>query len=363
MTALAELGHPDPSATDGEIAAINLESVRRGAWARFAQDPRLPGVAEEIVDSERLASQFLGDLDVLDRLDLLASKFARADDSSRAPLVQAEVASAAHRFDDARGYLARAARTGAPREAIERQALAIDQACGVELDAVLAARRGFAKASGRLEDLVPLGALLADLERFAEADTVYRRALFSYDDVSPFPLAWVCFQLGMLWGELAAVPDPALAAIWYRRAIDYLPGYVKARVHLAEIYASQDRMGDAEALLLPALSSRDPEVNWRLADVLIAQGRFEEGERQLDAARSGFDQLLERHLLAFADHAAEFYASSGNDGRRALELARTNVANRPTRRALRQAQAIELIANQTAAVNDLHEASGAGTPA
>jgi len=360
MTAFAELGHPDPSATDGEIAAINLESARRGAWVRFTQDPRLPGVAEEIVDSERLASQFLGDLDVLDRLDVLASQFARADDSSRAPLVQAEVASAAHRFDDARGYLARAARTGAPREAIERQALAIDQACGEGLDAVLAARRGFAKASGRLEDLVPLGALLADLERCAEADTIYRQAFFSYSDVSPFPLAWVCFQLGVLWGELAAAPDPALAAVWYRRAIAYLPGYVKARVHLAEIYASQNRMGDAEALLLPALSSRDPEVNWRLADVLTAQGRFEEAERQLDAARSGFDRLLGRHLLAFADHAAEFYAGSGNNGRRAFELARTNVANRPTRRAVKQADAIALIAD-AAGASDPHEACGAGT--
>ena len=70
------------------------------------------------------------------------------------------------------------------------------------LEAVLAARRRIAEASGRLEDLVPLGALLADLERFAEADAVYHRALCSYSDVSPFPLAWVCFQLGMLWGEL-----------------------------------------------------------------------------------------------------------------------------------------------------------------
>jgi hypothetical protein len=58
----------------------------------------------------------------------------------------------------------------APCEAIERHTSTIDQACGVELDAVLAARRRIATASGRLEDLVPLGAVLADLERFAEAD-------------------------------------------------------------------------------------------------------------------------------------------------------------------------------------------------
>ena len=340
VTATADPDHVSPPATDGEIAAINLESARRGAWERFARDPHLPGVAEAVVDHERLAAQFLGDLDALDHLETLAWQFAREDDSFRAALVHAEVASTVHRFADARGHLSRAGLMGAPRDAIERHWLAIDQACGVDLDAVLAARRRIAAASGRLEDLVPLGAVLADLERFAEADAVYQQAFSSYDDISPFPLAWVCFQLGMLWAELVPVSDPNLAAFWYRRAVTYLPGYVKARVHLAEIYTRQEQVGDAEALLRPALSSRDPEVPWRLADVLIAQERFEEAEIYLDAARRGFDALLERHLLAFADHGAEFYAGSGNDRRRALELARTNVANRPTRRAIRQAELI-----------------------
>ena len=338
MTTLAE---PDlPRATDGEIAAINLESARRRAWARFAQNARLPGAAEAVVANERLASQFLGDLDAFDRLEALASQFARVDNSFRSALVQAEVASTVHRFSDARDHLARAALMGGPHEEIDRQLLSIDQASAVELDAVLAARRRLATASGQLEDLVPLGAVLADLERFAEADAVYQQAFYSYGDVSPFPLAWACFQLGMLWGELVPVPDRNLAALWYRRAIAYLPGYVKARVHLAEIYASQDQTGDAEALLVPALSSRDPEVRWRLADVLTAQRRFEEAKTEVDAARFGFEELLGRHLLAFADHAAEFYAGSGNGYKRALELARANVANRPTRRALEQKHAI-----------------------
>ena len=292
MTTIVELDHPGPSATDGEIAAINLESARRSAWARFARDPRLPGAAETIVEHERLAAQFLGDLDALDRMDALASQFADVDHSYRAALVQAEVASSAHRFAEARGHLARAALMGGPGEAIERQRLAIDQACGVELDAVLAARRRNAASSGRLEDLVPLGAVLADLERFAEAEAIYRQALYSYDDVSPFPLAWVCFQLGMLWGELAPIPDLDDAALWYHRAIAYLPGYVKARVHLAEIYADQGDIGEAEALLLPALASRDPEVRWRLADVLVTQGRFAEAETHLEAARLGSTSFL-----------------------------------------------------------------------
>jgi tetratricopeptide (TPR) repeat protein len=338
MTTLAE---PDlPPATDGQIAAINLESARRRAWSRFAQDPRRPGIAEAVVDKERLTAQFLGDLDALDRLKELASQFAAVDDSCRAALVQAEVASAAHRFAEARAHLARAALKGGPREEIERHTLTINQARGANLESVLAARRRIATASGRLEDLVPLGAVLADLERFAEAEAFYREALYSYDDISPFPLAWVCFQLGVLWGELMPVPDPDLAVLWYRRAIAYLPGYVKARIHLAEIYARHDRTHDAETLLLPALSSRDPEARWRLAEVLAAQGRFAEAETLLDAARAAFDELLGKHLLAFADHAAEFYATTGKNCLRALELARANATNRPTRRALKLVQTI-----------------------
>ena len=144
----------------------------------------------------------------------------------------------------------------------------------------------------------------------------------------------------MLWGELVPVPDPDLAALWYRRAIAYLPGYVKARVHLAEIYASQDQPGDAETLLRPVLSSGDPEVRWRLADVLIAQQGSKRPRHSSTPRALASIELLGRHRLAFADHAAEFYAGSGDDCRRALELARANVANRPTRRAIEQADAI-----------------------
>src|SRR5262245_22764316 len=356
MSTIMEVEHACPPATDGEIAAINLESARRRAWTRFAQDPRRPGVVEEVLDHERLAAQFLGDLDALDRLDALASQFTRVDDSFRAALVQAEVASTVHRFADARDHLARAALMGGPRDAIERHSLTIDQACGLKLDAVLAARRQIATASGRLEDMIPLGAVLADLELFGEADAVYQEALYSYDDISPFPLAWVCFQLGMLWGELVPLPDHDLAALWYQRAISYLPSLVKARVHLAEIYTSEGQTGDAAALLVPVLSSRDPEVRWRFADALTAHGRFKEAETQLEAARLGFDELLGRHLLAFADHAAEFYAGSGNDSRRALELACTNVANRPTSRALKQAHAIAMSRDKSEVPNDLHRA-------
>ena len=116
-----------------------------------------------------------------------------------------------------------------------------------------------------------------------------------------------------------------------------MPRYVKARVHLSEIYLSSGDELAAESLLTDVISCGDPEVHWRLADVLVTTGRIAEAEAQMAAARSGFEALLSKHLLAFADHGAEFYSGSGENPRRAFELAKINLANRPTLRAFGQA--------------------------
>jgi tetratricopeptide (TPR) repeat protein len=344
---------PSP-ATAGEIAVINLESTRQHAWSRFWSTPQRPGLAEYIVGQEGLALAFLGDPGALDRLGVLAQCFAQIEgDSVRALLVQAQVASATHRFANARRYLAQAQRQGAPVATVNRLSLTIDQACGTRLDAALVARRQAAAQTRSLDDQVPLGALLADLREFEEADEVYRDALRGYQDVSPFAMAWVCFQLGVLWGELVSDRQLPRAEQWYRQAVAYLPSYVKARVHLAEIYLAAGRPRDAEALLMPALSSGDPEVYWRLGDAMIALGEAAEGSEQIQAARAGFEDLLERHLLAFADHGAEFYAGSGDNAGRAYELASVNLSNRPTLRAFEQAYATALDAGKSQAGSEI----------
>jgi tetratricopeptide (TPR) repeat protein len=345
--------------TDGEIARINLESARRRAWNRFFADPLREGVAETVVEQEQLTAQFVGDVQALDRLEALAGQLPRVEPAAaRAALIQAQVASMMHRFADARHFLAQADIAGALSADVNRVLLNVDQACGANLGKVLAERREAARKSGRTEDLVALGALLADLREFTDANRIYQQALEGYRDVSPFPVAWVCFQLGVLWGELVPEPQPDQAARWYRTAIDCFPSYTKARVHLAEIYSSIGRASDAEALLVPAIPSSDPEVRWRLADVLASQKRHAEAEVHMQAAQFGFEALLERHLLAFADHGAEFYAGSGNNWRRALDLARVNVANRPTLRAFEQAHDIAVNAgDMEAAFQILAEAT------
>jgi tetratricopeptide (TPR) repeat protein len=342
------------SVTDGNIAVNNLESARRQSWSQFWHDPSRPGIAEYIVEQEQFVAQFVGDLAALDRLDTLVHELDRVDAGSpRTALIHAQVASMAHRFADARSYLTKAAVSRELVAAANRLSLSIDQACGTRLETVFEARRQMATESGRLEDLAPLGALHADLREFEQADQIYQLALLQYQDTSPFAVAWVCLQLGILWGELVPETRPIRAGHWYRKAIDYLPCYVKARVHLAEIYLQSGLTEDAEAILMPAVLTGDPEVSWRLAEVLAALGRFAEAEEQMQAAHSGFEVLLGKHLLAFADHGAEFYSGGGNDVLRAFELANINLANRPTLRAFEKAHATALVAGADDAVSKI----------
>ena len=266
MSETLELEIEVSPATDGDIAVINLRSTREGAWSRFWRTPDRPGLAEYIVEHEGLALTFLGDCCALDRMTTLLAlnnspvwMRAQSEPSSfRRRLPPRRIASPMPGAISCRpGCLALAA-------TVDRLSLGIDQACGTRPDTVLsAARRRIAAETRHLVDLVPLGGLLADLGQFDESDQVYRDALRNYQDVSPFAFAWVCFQLGVLWGELVPERQSARAALWYGKALAYLPAYVKARVPLAEIYLDHGRHSDAEALLTPVISSGDPEVPWR----------------------------------------------------------------------------------------------------
>ena len=359
MAQATEVEPQRPSATAGDIAAINLESTRQRSWNRFWRAPEQPGIAEAIVEQEQLTAQFTGDLAAFDRLEMLANELGqREPESARAALIAAQAACLTHRFAHARQSLAVAVARGTPPDIADRLALSIDQATGTDLPVVLAARRERAARPRHWDEQIPLGALLADLGDFAGAERTYLHALRTYPDVAPFSLAWLSFQLGVLWGESAPVSQPERAATWYRTAIDYMPGYVKARLHLAEICLGRGRANEARSLLTPVQASGDPEVAWRLADIAQAAGDSAEAIVQLAAARDGFESLLAKHPLAFADHGAEFYLGSGDDPRRALELARLNLANRPTLRAFEQAvEAARAAGDSNAAGRLRHEAS------
>src|SRR4051794_9281227 len=141
MSAAADVSVACPSATDGEIAVINLQSARRRSWGRFSDDPHRPGVAELIVEQESQVIRFLSDFNALDRLEMLVIQIIQAGlPPARSALVQAQVGAIGHRFDAARRHLAAAEDAGAEPGLVNRLALSIDQACGVRLNALLDTR-------------------------------------------------------------------------------------------------------------------------------------------------------------------------------------------------------------------------------
>ena len=343
-----------PQATAGELAVLNLDSSLQRSWEVLGRWPDRPGAVERILDEEQLRAQFLSDVAALDRLDALVSEQCQIRPHlALTQLIAARVASISHRFSDARMHLAAAEARGAPIAQTRKVLLAIKQAQGEDLAEVLEARRQMAETSLELQDLVALGALLAELGHFDEAERSYERAFEHYGDVSPFALAWVCFQLGLMWGELVPQPQPECAAAWYEQAIEYLPAYTGARVHLSEIYLDRGDHDSAAVLLAPVVGSGDPEARWRLAQVMEAQGRSVEAEAQCNAARSAFEKLLARRPLAFADHAAEFYLSIGADPARAYELARLNLNNRPTLRAFELAYVAAVRSGEESVASEL----------
>ena len=323
-----------PAATDGALALINHESMLDRCWQTIDQNPDRLGIAAQLIDEEYRRSHFLGDTGALDRVLTLSDTLRRqCPASSEAYLLAAQVASLVHKFDEAKRYVAEAKTLGADGQSLLRQEVSIDHATGQNWQSVLATRLSFSHETPSLQNLVALGALYAEMGLYLEAENAYLSAITQDREHSPFSLAWVCFQLGVLFGETLDQADPAAARYWYERALSYLPAYTHARVHLAELHLDAGRFDSALKLLQPVNKSADPEVSWRLAQLYAQTGQAHEASHHLARTQYIFGQLLTHHELAFADHAVDFYLEEGDDPDRALQLALLNLDNRPTLRA------------------------------
>jgi tetratricopeptide (TPR) repeat protein len=325
-------------AAAGSVPAAERTSVTTsGAIAVANLDHQIAQRGD--VDLLLARARFLGDDDALDRAAAAAEG---AAGTAQGLLVRAVARSAVHRFADALADVDAAERAGARRDRTGAVRASILVATGraaevvPELECLEALRPGFASRSA-------LAGAYAAEGRFEEADALYVAALGDLDTTSPFPYAWVHFARGVLWAEEAG--DPARGEAAYRRALDYLPGFVAAGVHLAELEAARSDLASAVPRLERLVAaSGEPEAEALLGRLHVRTGDPERGRAEIERARGRFERLLARHPLAFADHAAEFYLGPGADPARALALARQNLANRGTRRAaalVRRAEAAE----------------------
>jgi len=302
--------------TRGDIALANLDLlIARPIPADAATD-----------ELWLMRARFLADYAALER----GAAFADADATDVPALLRrARARAAIHRFSDALTDLDTARRLGAGDALLFRIRAPIRIAQGAAddvipaLEAAAVREPGFASASA-------LATAYAGARRYPEADREFQAALDALDTTSPFPYAWLCFARGTMWAEQAG--DPARGVPHLRRALDYLPGFVAARLHLAEIDARRGAAADAAEGLAGIAASGDPEV-LALLGQLHAAADPARGAREIAAARTRFEELLARQPLAFADHAAEFYLGPGADPERAWVLANANYAERQTPRA------------------------------
>jgi tetratricopeptide (TPR) repeat protein len=327
--------------TTGSIAKGNLNGRIDSllGWAEHGS-PSAESTRKLLVDSLLSRTQYFGTFSDFDRALGLVKRPSK--DSKPEELdAWAAVSSALHEFKTALDALDAAEKIDhRPREA---QRETIHLALGEDLPGVLAARERAASAAPTFESFTGLAAAQGALGKYDAADASYRKALAVYRDVSPFPVAWVEFQRGMMWAEMAGQPERAVPL--YREAVARLPGYVVASVHLSEIEADAgNRDGAIERLteLVDKENVEDPEPAAVLAK-LYADAKPDSAAHFADVARRGYDRLLAKHRNAFLDHAAEFFAAAGKDPKRASALAEENLKLRPTDRAyllaIRSAQA------------------------
>lgn len=315
--------------TAGIIAVANLHAQIDGDEAQTELGPVALGAG--LVDLLQWRGHILGRIVDYERAHALACHLVRANpDDAVAHETRARTLATFHRFPEALGDLDTAERLGLARTGLDDERAAIWQAVG-RTEAALALREAAAASRPGFQTLEALATLQAERGQTGLAERLYVEARSCYRGVSPFPVARLDFQHGLMW---LGQGDLGRAKTRFDAALRRVPAYTPAQGHLAEVEAAQGQRAFAIARLRPLVNvSDDPDYAVRLAHMMYEEGQSDEASGLSRRAAARYDELTARHPAAFADHAAEFWLTLGADAPRALRLARFNHAARPTPRA------------------------------
>jgi len=313
--------------TDGAIAASNFLALYELSEKTAREQPDKPPVQR--VSLLLAHAQYFGALDdyghALAAAERLVAKHPRVPE---AWLMRASARQSLHLFDGALADLTRASELGADRDGVDAARAGILQALG-RYEEALAIRQRLADKRATTASLAALAQLAGDMGQTERAETLFAQAERAFEDVSPFPLAWLWFQNGLVEERAGR---PAAARERYEAAHERLPSYAPATGHLAAALAAAGERGRAIALLEPlAASVDDPEYQGELAVLLRAAGDGARADELTARAKRRYEALLRRYPAAFADHAARFYLGAGGDAARAEKLAARNLTARKTR--------------------------------
>ena len=317
--------------TDGTIALLNLEAQIEGRQLEDSLGHSSVENQVALVDLIFLRGLILGRVADFERAGEIAERLAGGTSASPTVfLVRARMRATFHRFTDALDDLEAAQRLSLDPETANAERAAIFQALG-RYDDALAIREEAVARQPSFETLGALAGFWAERGDTDAAERFYHDCRGRHRGVSPFPLTLLDFQIGLMWMELGQFDK---ARTWFDAARRRVPAYAAAQGHLAEVEAELGEIDATIARLCPlAASSDDPDYAAQLARVLGDAGRAEESCRWRQLAAARYDELVERHPEAFADHAAEFWLSAGADPNKALRLAQMNVEVRKTPRA------------------------------
>jgi tetratricopeptide (TPR) repeat protein len=317
--------------TDGTIALLNLRAQIDG----LEPDVRRGHVSIEsrigLIELITLRGLILGHIADYERAEEIAEQLVReAATDGTAFVTRARTRAVFHRFTDALDDLDRAERLSLDAEITNRERAAIFQAVG-RYDEALAIREKAADCQPSFEHAAALVGLYSERGEIDAAERMYVDSCRRYRGVSPFPLALLDFQLGLMWMSEGRLDE---ARTSFDAAQRHVPAYAPAQGHLAEVEAELGEIESAVARLNSlAVSSDDPDYAAQLARILGEAGRAHESRHWCRLAAARYDELVTSHPEAFADHAAEFWLAAGANPIKALRLATMNVEVRKTPRA------------------------------
>jgi tetratricopeptide (TPR) repeat protein len=243
-------------------------------------------------------------------LAISAAWVAKAPTDSAAWLARAHALATVHDFAGARAALAHV--TG---DSGEDEAIALDEATGLR-DKALAARAAAVKAWPNAVRTTQYLASLALAGKFAEARALIPKAAAAVRDNPPELYAWLYFQWGRVYEQQGDLAD---ARAFYEASHARMPT-IEATAHLIQAQLATGQP-DAAKQLVAATLATDPHPS-------IVELAVQVGLAQVADAKAAWERYVTALPNAFADHAARFYLKV--DAKRALELARVNLANRDT---------------------------------
>ena len=317
--------------TDGTIALLNLSAQVDAVEPEVRLGLATVETRVGLVELNLLRGMIVGRIADYERAEEIAEQLVRdASADPKAFLARARTRACFHRFNDALSDIDRAEELSLYAEAANGERAAIFQAIG-RYDEALALREEAATRLASFENVAALVGLHAERGEIDAAERRYSESRSRYRGVSPFPLALLAFQMGLMWMNEGKLEDARRS---FEAAQRRVPSYAPARGHLAEVEAE---LGDTDSatdrLHALALSSDDPDYAAQLARILADVGHYTEARHWSRLAAARFDELLARKPEAFSDHAAEFWLAAGADPDKALRFARMNAEIRNTPRA------------------------------